>query len=61
MVGMQRLGSGQRVEAKLVRVDNGNMLSKGRGALQRVGTTRRGGVLWSLEVGNRTAFARSQS
>ena len=62
MIGMERLGSGKRVEAKLVRVDNGNFLRKGRGALQKVGTTRRGEAIWSLEVvGNGTGSARSQS
>ncbi|CAF9934630.1 MAG: hypothetical protein HETSPECPRED_009300 [Heterodermia speciosa] len=61
MLGMQRLGSGRRVEAKLVRVDNGNFLNKGRGVLQKLGTTRRGGVIWSWEVGNGTGIARSQS
>ena len=61
MIGMERLGSGRSVEAKLVRVDNGNLLGKGRGVVHRVGTTRRGQVLWSLEVGNRTEIARSQS
>lgn len=60
MVGMERLGQGRMVVAKLVRVDKGGLLGFGGGAgdVQRVGVVG-GTVLWSSGL-NLTRSWKSQ-